>query len=318
MNSTILVVADDGSTSTKLAWFEAGVLQVRIVSNAAELGVGFGDESDKTFFVEGESLPFTFFEAANAIRSKSEAYQYAPHSVAAIHHALIEAGFAGKTVTVAATLPLEQFYSNGRTNKENVARKKCSVLRKVSPEDAEAVTIAEVIVYPEGIPAVFSRLIDAAGQPLVDDDELTFLCDMGGTTLDLCLFSGAAKKIISAKSYNVGMFDTFDAVRAASGNTKARDIVVKRLLETGQAKGGKIKIDRAAVTSEVMKQAANLIVDFLADDMTGLSHCFCIGGGAELLSAHLENVGLKPEVVKEPVGSLAMAIAEIEHKKGRG
>lgn len=315
MSDIKIIVADDGSTSVKLAWFEDKELKTKTVSNSAEYGRGFGDEGDKTFTVENEQEPITFFEAARSIRSKTERYQYDAHSVAAIHHALHEAGFEGEKLVIAATLPLSQFYKNGRKNEENIQRKKDNILRQVLPEQGKGNTIQEVKVFPEGIPACMLKLVGPRGAPKVEDDELTFLADMGGTTLDLCLFSGAANKILKAESFNVGMFDTFDDVKADAGNNALRDNNIRKLLETGKAAGGKIKIDRVKATAPTMKKAQNLIVDFLGDDIELLSNCFCIGGGAGLLSEKLvEIMKVEPEVIENPVEALAVAIATITNK----
>lgn len=315
MTDTKIIVADDGSTSVKLAWFEDKDLKTLTVSNAAEYGRGFGDEGDKTFSVDGEQEPITFFEAARSIRSKTERYQYDAHSVAAIHHALHEAGFEDQILTIAATLPLSQFYKDGRKNEVNIQRKKDNILRLVTPEQGKGNVIKEVRVFPEGIPACMLKLVGPRGAAKVDDDELTFLADMGGTTLDLCLFSGAANKILKAESFNVGMFDAFDNVKAEAGNTALRDNNIRKLLETGKAAGGKIKIDRVKATAPTMKKAQNLIVDFLGDDIALLSNCFCIGGGAGLLSEKLTEVmQIVPEVIDNPVEALAVAIATITNK----
>ncbi|CAH6912523.1 StbA domain-containing protein [Vibrio chagasii] len=315
MTDKKIIVADDGSTSVKLAWFEDKELKTLTVSNAAEYGRGFGDDGDQTFEVEGEAEPLTFFEAARSIRSKTERYQYDAHSVAAIHYALSEAGFKREEVKIAVTLPLSQFYKNGRKNEENIKRKKENILRHVKYENGGENNITEILVYPEGIPAVYSKLVSPRGKALVESDELTFLADMGGTTLDLCLFSGAANKILKAESFNVGMFDTFDDIKAAAGNAALRDNNIRKLLETGSAAGGKIKIDRMKATAPTMKKAQNLIVDFLGDDIQLLSNCFCIGGGAGLLAEKLvEVMGVNPEVIDHPVEALATSIASIANK----
>lgn len=315
MTNIKTIVADDGSTGVKLAYFEGDNLFTMNVSNAAEFGRGYGEDADNTFRIDGEVTPITFFNEADSIKSKSVDYQYNAHSVAAIHYALTEAGFDGSEVSIAVTIPIEQYYTNGRKNPENIEKKKANVLRKVTPELGKGIKISDVRVYPEGIPAVRSALLNEAGKFNVDDDELTFLADMGGTTLDLCLFAGPVKKILNARSFNIGMFDAFDAVRATTGRAKARNNVIENLLKTGSAKRGSIVVDREQVTAELMNRAKNQIIDFLGDDLHELSNCFCIGGGAELLAPHLESLNLNPTIIENPVEALAVSIAEIENKR---
>lgn len=318
MSKHQIIVADDGSTSVKLAWFEDKELKTLTVSNSAEYGRGFTEDGGRNYTVEtanGEQT-FCFLENAESVRSKNEGYQYDAHSVAAIHYALHRAGFQDEMITLAVTLPLSQFYKGKEKNEENIERKKQSVLRAVhSDSNLKGNVIREVMVFPEGIPACYPNLVGPRGRALVDDEELTFLADMGGTTLDLCLFSGAAKERLKAESHSAGMFDTFDQIMIESNLPKRRDLILKKLLETGKASGGRFTVDRKKATDPVMARAKNLIIDFLGDDLHLLSNCFCIGGGAELLADKLREIeGLEPQVIENPVEALASAIATIANK----
>ena len=319
MMTNKIVVADDGSTSVKLAWFEEDELKTFTSSNSAEFGKGFSEDGGRNYTVFDKSnseTTFCFMENADSIRSKNERFQYDAHSVASIHHGLHKAGIEGQNVTLAVTLPLSQYYKGTRINEENINKKKASILRRVdSDSKSKTNTISDVVVYPEGIPACYPNLVNEKGEPLVDEEELTFLADFGGTTLDLCLFSGAASDILKAESFSLGMFDTFDDVMRDSGIPKRRDLILKKLLETGQASGGKFSIDRHQTTLPIMEKAQNLILDFLGDDLRLLSNCFCIGGGADLLSKNLAKIeGVNPVVIDNPVEALARSIASIMEK----
>lgn len=305
------VFIDDGSTATKLAYMLNGELVVKSHSNRAEFGRGIADDECSTYEVNGQS--FTFYPSCDSNRTSNVQYQYSDHCVAAVHHALHQEGLRDD-LEICVTLPISEFYSNGRVNVENIELKKKALLKKVVPEIGVEILIKSVSVYPEGIPAVQPMLIKD-GKPVVDEDELTFLADMGGTTLDLALFSGAAKRIIRAQSYNIGMFDNFQAIKIAINLPNARDVQVSKLLETGEAAGGRFKIDRLRVTKPVMNKAANAVIDFLGDDMKALSYAFLIGGGAELLQQELQSNGFKCEVVKDATHALVKAIAKIEIAK---
>ncbi|MGR5241747.1 plasmid segregation protein ParM domain-containing protein [Photobacterium damselae] len=309
-----MIFIDDGSTGTRIAIIgEDRSIDVQCVSNRAEYGRGVADDESCTYLIEGQHI--TFFEAADSIRTANLQYQYSDHCISAVHHALHQCGFSGQEVDISVTLPISEFYRDGRIDTDNIARKKAAYQKAVIPEIGQPITIKNVSIYPEGIPAVQPCLVKD-GKSIVDDDEITFLADMGGSTLDLALFSGAAKRIIKAKSIKIGMFDTFDLIKSHLNLPKARDMQLMKLLETGSAAGGRFTIDRAEVTKPVMVKAANAIIDFLGEDINTLSHSFLIGGGAQLLKDVLcENYHYQCEIVSNPTHALIRAIAHIEQYK---
>jgi hypothetical protein len=309
------VYVDDGSTGTKLAFFTDNTndIKVETFSNRAEYGRGIADDDSCTYSINDQYL--TFYPSCDSNRTSNIQYQYSDHCVAAVHHALHLAGLSGQEVDLCVTLPISEFYSDGRVNHQNIEKKKSNLLKVVLPEHGDSITIKNVSVYPEGIPAVQPRLIKN-GKSIVDEDELTFLADLGGTTLDLALFSGAAKKIIRAQSFNIGMFDNFSAIKVAINLPNVRDMQISKLLETGKAAGGKFKIDRVKVTKPVMTKASNAVIDFLGNDIHALSYSFLIGGGAELLKLSLDDFNFNCVIVDDPTTALVKSIANIEKAKG--
>lgn len=320
LNEVIPVFVDDGSTSTKLARIIDGQVVTKTYSNRAEYGLGFADPYSYTYNVEG--IDITFSESAKSLQTSNIQYQYSDHSVAAIHHALHLEGLSGRELEVIVTLPISEFYEakGGKKNSQNIERKKENIMRLVKSDREEFgdIIIKNVHVYPEAIPAVRSQLIKD-GKPIVANDDIVLVCDMGGTTLDLALFFGAAKQIIRAKSYNIGMFDCFPLVKQAINIPNARDIQILNLLETGVAAGGRYAIDRSMVTKQVMRKAADAIIDFISEDIESIVHTYLIGGGSELLSETLSQpqYNIKHIVVNNPTQALVESIANIElNKKG--
>lgn len=301
-----LIVTDDGSTSTKLAWFDGDVLRTLNVSNSAEFEKSFSDSADNVLSVGGVEI--TFFEAAESESTNNSRYQYGDHSVAAVHHALHEAGFSGTEVSIIATLPIREFYDeNNRKNQANIDRKKANLMREVSHERCESIKIVSVKVFPEGIPAVFHELSNSD----VYEGQLTFLADMGGTTLDLCLFSGSSGRIQKAASLPIGMFGAFEEVRRAIGQN-IRPVAIKEALQFGHIWGGSHNINREEVTANIMRKAVNEIVSFIGDDH--ISRFYCIGGGAELLTKALHIEGFNPKQIEKPVEALATALAIVNRE----
>lgn len=306
---TELVFIDDGSTATKFAQTVDGEIKFKTYTNRAELGYGMASEDCFTYEIDGSVM--TFSESCDAVKTGNIQYQYSDHSVGAIHHALHQAGFSGQEIDVIVTLPISEFYFRGRVNEENIEKKKKNVLKAVKPEYGEQITIKNVYVYPEGIPAV-EPLIGKNGTYKVAADELVLLVDIGGTTLDLALFSGGAKKLSRAQSYTLGMFDTFPLIREAINRPNARDVQVANLLETGKAAGGRITVDRLKVVKPVMQNIVLNITDFLGKDIDNTSHVFIVGGGSAMVSHYLEEAGIKNIVIDEPAHALVKAIANIE------
>ncbi|MCZ8489147.1 plasmid segregation protein ParM [Vibrio lentus] len=89
---------------------------------------------------------------------------------------------------VVVTLPISEYYGTDHPRTVNIAKKSQHVWPGRSRAKEEAVTISEVVVYPEGLPASESAITS----PLRN-------LNVGDTTLDLCLFSGKAQRIERAK-----------------------------------------------------------------------------------------------------------------------
>ncbi|KJG37660.1 hypothetical protein UA32_11885 [Photobacterium angustum] len=307
-----MIYLDDGSTGTKVGFVNGeNKIEFRTVTNRAELGRGVSDSGlSSTYSIDGQN--YTFYEQCDALKTSNAQYQYSQHNVAAVHHALHECGFSGKTVDICVTLPISQFFESGRVNVANIEKKKANLLTPVLPEDQEQIIIRSVKLYPEGIPAVQPLICDPNGNSKVDSDELTFIGDIGGTTLDLAIFSGAAERIIKAQSFDIGMLECSDSIKLASGRSGLRDMQVQRLLETGECANGKVKIDRVAVSKPIMTKAASTIINFLGKDIDSLSYSYLIGGGSELLQMSLNDREFEAELVPNSTLALVQAIAKIE------
>ncbi|MCC4783011.1 plasmid segregation protein ParM domain-containing protein [Vibrio lentus] len=204
---------------------------------------------------------------------------------------------------VVVTLPISEYYgTDHRKNEVNIAKKKANVMTPVAHEQKKPITISEVVVYPEGLPASESAITS----PLRN-------LNVGDTTLDLCLFSGKAQRIERAKSIELGMFDAFEEVQNTQ-TKKLSPLAIRKALETGTAMGGRVEVVREEVTRPLMRKAATEIVQFIGDEF--ISHHFGIGGGAELLANQLKDHDIDVTKFEGSVEVLAVSIAEIEKLKG--
>ncbi|PSB81762.1 hypothetical protein C5F64_17085 [Photobacterium damselae subsp. damselae] len=318
MSETMRIFLDDGSTGTKIAFIKDDELFTTTIANRAELGLGVQDSSDKnsgtyTVLTDEREVTFTFYPECRALRTANIAYQYGALGVAAIHHALHSLGFSGRELDVCVTLPISEFYTNGRVNKENIKRKIANVKTPVSCEGKKDITIAQVQVYPEGIPASYVKLTENGKS--VSDDDVTFLGDLGGTTFDLALFAGSASRIMKCASFPIGMYRTYGAVKNAINTPDCRDSRIESLLLTGQAGNGRFVINRNEVTAQVMAEAKNYIDEFLFGEGR-VDRFLLIGGGAELLSEFLSLVDDNNyELIENPTTALVTSIAKIELNK---
>ncbi|MFA0053388.1 MULTISPECIES: plasmid segregation protein ParM domain-containing protein [Vibrio] len=308
------VVVDDGSTGTKVAFSENGRLKLIRISNSAEIGGGFADEDSNTYRV-GTST-FTYFDACNSLATDNINYQFSEHCVASVHHALHELGFSGRQVELTCTLPISLFYKDGRKNLEAIERKKETLLKKVTHEIKKDIHIVDVSVFPEGIPAVYPLLVSEDGSSIVDSDELTCIADFGGTTLDLALFSGAAKRVLKATSIEIGMLSAHDSILKSLKLDKMRLPMLQNLLEKGEAARGRYVVNRQDVTLSLMERARVEIVNFLGHDLNIISNLFLVGGGAELLEKHLKSAGISSSVVENSTMALVGSLAKIQKIEG--
>lgn len=307
------IAIDDGSTGVKLAWFENDELKTATVNNNAQLGDGLDDDS-RTYAI-GDSK-YTFFPACAALPTNSSEFQYSEHNICAVHHAIHKLNLAPNgVVDITLTLPINQFFKGKNKNKENIERKKEVFMKSVYSElDDKEITIRNISVYPEAIPALYDQLI-IDGKPIVTENDYSLVLDSGGTSLCATLFAGAAENIIKVASFSIGMIQTYDLIRADI-NKPARLGHIRELLETGEAINGRIKINRKEVTLPLIKEAVEKIKDFLGDDVdiSMLSYTFAIGGGSELLSEALNETGFDCRVIDNPTLALVSSIAKLERE----
>ncbi|MDA9557793.1 plasmid segregation protein ParM [Vibrio sp.] len=300
------VFIDNGSTSSKSAYFdENGDLVLTRTHNRCEFGIGYGEDDQDTFTTENGSQ-FTFFHTAKTNPTNNIQYQTSDHCLAAIHYALHDLNLDVKEVNLYTTLPVSLFFNNGRKDQVQIEEVKTKFMQKVKREDGSSVVIKSVNVLPEAIPAAQQFVLNQ-----VEEDELTLVADVGGTTLDLCLFEGEATKIVKAGTEKIGMFDAFSNVRTSVGNKNLSDSVVFKLIETGEARNGKITVDREEVTKEVISKAVVAIKSFLGDREKEVSNIIVLGGSCELLHNALKEEDFNVVMSKSKEFALVESIAEL-------
>ncbi|MEZ9698809.1 plasmid segregation protein ParM domain-containing protein [Vibrio sp. 10N.261.46.E12] len=296
---------DNGSTSTKSAYFFEGELILKKAHNRCEFGIGYGEDDQDTFITQ-EGEQFTFFNTAKTAPTNNIQYQTSNHCLSAIHFAIHDLELEHDEFDIFTTLPVSMYFKNGRKDVEQIELVKQKFMQKVEREDGKSVNVKSVTVLPEGLPAARPFVVGK-----VEDDELTLVADLGGTTLDLCLLEGEATKIVKADTSNIGMFDAFSNVRDSLGNKNLSDSVVFKLLETGTARRGNMTVDREAVTKDVINKAVNAISTFLGDREKEVSKIIVLGGSCDLLFKALKVKGFDVQMCKSKEFALVESIAKM-------
>ena len=103
-----------------------------------------------------------------------------------IHHVLRKSNYSGKRVVVAASLPLGSYYdAEGRVDWDLVEAKRRSLLSPVTVEGGVAACeITEAYVYPQGVSAWVSTVLDSKGR-MHDAKRPVAVIDIGERTTDI-------------------------------------------------------------------------------------------------------------------------------------
>ncbi|WP_368904636.1 plasmid segregation protein ParM domain-containing protein [Proteus mirabilis] len=196
---TMKIFCDDGSTSTKLAYFQNNEL-VKVISdtsfNAGNWNFAYG-KNIFNYEINGKKYSFN-----DALSDTSETtnidYQYSDENLAAVHHALLQTGLKPCEIDLFVTLPLCEFFDENRQkNNKNIERKKANLLREIKYHNGESFIdtfkIKNVNVSPESLTALY----DVFDKHKVSDFETSLIIDLGGTTLDCGVVSGNFKQLVN-------------------------------------------------------------------------------------------------------------------------
>lgn len=321
MTKSKIVVADDGSTACKLAYIDPtnpDQVITLISPNRAELGRGFSFGSvNHVYSVDEEgTTQYTFNELKNALPTNNKEFQYHPQSRASVQHALVMSGIKETDIDLCVTLPISQYYQKtGDENIANIESKKKAHLGFIRSENHQTYKINTVSVFPEGIPAMLLALEDRDILPT----DTSMLIDIGGTTSDICIFSGKLENIINISSIECGMFEIMESIRSeltqSMNNiyTMHLDFVLRNF-DNRDAINKQIHCD-----IDVM-QHANQTLERLYRQLLPLNNgdflntnVYLTGGGANILGEFLKRYNIKSNIIAEPETALAKAILFIKN-----
>ena len=167
----------------------------------------------------------------------------------ASHHALYEAGYAGKTLKIASGLPIKLFYKGGKhdLNQDFIEKKKANLSGELHllkkgpnyPADLEPFQIVQHEVTVEGLVAWYHILIEEKGGTKIkfhkDRQQLPMgFVDLGGRTADLAVVCDGVVDLSRSSSINRGMLDVRrllrESIQSEYNLTEVSDNVVDMAL----------------------------------------------------------------------------------------
>ena len=327
---TVLVVIDEGSAQAKATYrAENGAVLTRIVPSriAEQAKVDINGYAESAYFTEegGEYTVNGDFD--DIIRTNIPSYQTSEANRALVHETLRQSGFAGRSVRVAVTLPMNQFFSKVKgdpINQKLIASKKRNILGGI--KSAAGHQLAEIIdckVYPEGIPALFDTIRDDSGalKPGFEEGMKILVVDIGGTTTDVSVVAPNGT-IESYDSFQTGVLtiaERFAELAAPEfGIKRIPRAMAEEALKTGRLKNIEVSnlIERASRT--VLKTILREL-EAMVSSPTLLDKVLIVGGGASLIGEELAlELGVDALIPEQPDMAISRGIYKLETLKNVG
>lgn len=151
----------------------------------------------------------------NAVDTRFDEYPYSGLNRSMIHHALREAGLAGKQIRLGTSLPVRTYYDSKGVNKQNIERKRKSLLIPVKAASGQpCASIGKSEVYAEGVSAWIDFAVTDKGEERVVLDQPAAVVDIGGRTTDTVkILAGLTVERVASGTINKGVLDYVMAVR---------------------------------------------------------------------------------------------------------
>lgn len=291
------VFCDDGSTAIKLAFFDGEQLRTSVSVNSFRFGWSVNPLNNIIYNYSIAGKRYTFDRNSdNTISTTNIEYQYSDINLIGVHHALLNSGLEPQEIELYVTLPISEFYNTDSTqNQDNITKKVANLMREVTIPNGNTFTIKSVTVVPESLPAAFPYL----DPNKVNSFENTLVVDLGGTTLDCGLISGAYESFskISGDS-NIGVKivtdATLEALKMASSNVNpsvADEIIKNRyndeLFQQLVNQKNKIPAVREAIESAI-EQLAELVISHI-EKYKSVNRICLTGGGAVLIENYIRD-----------------------------
>ncbi len=324
---TVLVVIDEGSAQAKATFrAENGAVITKVVPSriAEQAKVDINGYAESAYFTEegGEYTVNGDFD--DIIRTNIPSYQISEANRALVHETLRQSGFGGRSVRVAVTLPMSQFFSKVQgapINQKLISRKKRNILGSI--KSAAGHPLAEIIdckVYPEGIPALFDTIRDDSGalKPGFDAAMKILVVDIGGTTTDVSVVTPNGT-IESYDSFQTGVL----AVAERFAELAAPEFGFKRIPRAMAEEALKTRRLKNIEVSNIIKRASRNVMQTILRELEAmvstpslLDKVLIVGGGASLMGRDLaEAMGVEALIPEQPDMAISRGIYKLETLK---
>jgi len=220
---TVPVVAiDDGYAQTKLWGDGDGGVKSLVLRSSVRPGrhtiVSFSGESVGSSYRVEEGEEFTVSPDIEGENTQFDGFHSSPMNRVINHHALVSAGYGGKRVHLVTSLPVGEFFLNGRRCDAAIAKKTENIMRGIENTNS-AVNLAKVVEVSVGCQAL-AAFVDY----WLDDDfrerdvpvDRVAIVDIGGRTTDIVLvLDGASLDQRRSGTENIGALDVYSSLSAS-------------------------------------------------------------------------------------------------------
>lgn len=300
------VGVDDGHYAVKIVTESGGMFSIPSRARSGKHIISWQaqgtDSLDGGIYSTDEGAVFTVSEhLAETDDTRFREYPLSPLNRVLVHHALRNAGFAGKAVSIATGLPVSYYYVGGNPNEALIEGKVANLKKGVHCESGLCANIVENSVTTEAIAAYFDQIIEMDGSPSAAFEEIkrarVGVIDVGGKTTDCAvILPGNANHVDTNRSgsSDVGVLKLNDTVEAALRSKFGFDNVPPNMLEAAVATGfikvyGKDESVKGIVHDAKEALAEAVMSNVRAKIGTGkdLDWVLFVGGGSIVLREQL-------------------------------
>lgn len=329
MSKTIVpIVVDEGAGQAKTVFRIGEEVIAQITPSTVEDGSQYDNQAySKHSFKLDNGKVYTVATNTHEPRlnTNPDRYQISDRNLAVVHNALVEAGFGGKDVVLAVTLPIGMFYSgDGAYNKELVLKKKANLKRGISAmnPDMTLANIVDVAVFPESMSAFETLVFNEKGEPRYKSSSKRYVTiDIGDSTTDIAIFyeDGQLEK---CQSFRSGVSNCRKALKPLIMREYDFDAgydVLKSVLKEKSFNGEDAGVIVQQAVSSVFEKHIDNIVDFI-ESPNAFARVFLIGGGASVFGdMYKADFGDNVVIPEDPEFTLARSmLKELEYMLAEG
>lgn len=301
------VAIDDGYAQTKLyGEDENGNIIKTVMRSSVRAGrYGLGDISGQGAkgSYDTEDGPFTVSEDVAAENTQFDNFHLSTMNRVLVTHALVNAGYGGKEVSIMTGLPVADYFTNGMLNTDTTEAKAANLKKPVTLSSGRGQT-ADIKKVRVGCQAVAAWLDYALNDDLEEREDLNgavAIIDIGGRTTDIATVvasEGEDPRVDFSRSgtANVGVLDVYRGLQnAIQQKFKIRDIFPARDVDKAVRTGflplwGDNEDVRAEVDEVVREHQAAIVREINRHIGSGasLKKIVFVGGGSALFKTIAE------------------------------